>query len=279
MLCYNEHMPDRLHADLLLLKLGGSLITDKTTPRTARLGLITRLAQEIKAAKIVHRELKIVLGHGSGSFGHVPAKRYGTRQGVDSDQGWRGFAEVWYEAAALNRIVMDALQDVGLPAIAFPPSAAVTARDGKVLDWNLLPLVSALEAGLQPVIFGDVVFDQKRGGTILSTEDLFTYLAQHLLPRRILLAGIDPGVWQDFPACTQLVPEINPGNWEGIASALGDSASTDVTGGMRAKVGVMLDLVQEIPGLEVIIFGGQQSGNLSAALNGERIGTRLTSEC
>jgi isopentenyl phosphate kinase len=232
---------------------------------------------EIKAAKMASRGLKMVIGHGSGSFGHVPAKRYGTRKGVDSDEGWRGFAEVWYEAAALNRIVMDALQNADLPALAFPPSAAITARDGQVADWNLAPLFSALDAGLLPVVFGDVVFDQKRGGTILSTEDLFTYLAQRMLPKRILLAGIDPGVWQDFPACTRLVSEINPGNWEGIAAALGDSAATDVTGGMRAKVSAMLDLVQEIPGLEVIIFGGRQTGNLSAVLNGERLGTRLTS--
>jgi isopentenyl phosphate kinase len=271
-------MPDRLYDDLLFLKLGGSLITDKTRPRTARLDRIARLALEIKTAQSTNRDLKIVFGHGSGSFGHVPAKRYGTRQGVDSDQGWRGFAEVWYEAAALNRIVIDALQDAGLPAIAFPPSATITARDGQVTDWNLLPLISALDVGLLPVVFGDVVFDQKRGGTILSTEDLFTYLAHLLLPKRILLAGIDPGVWQDYPDCTQLIPEITPGNWEGIVSALGDSAATDVTGGMRAKVGIMLDLVQEIPGLEVIIFGGQQTGNLNAVLNGELLGTRLTSE-
>ena len=278
MLCYNEHMPDYLHADLLLLKLGGSLITDKTRPRSARLDLIAQLAREINVTKSADPSLKIVLGHGSGSFGHVPAKRYGTRQGVDSAEGWRGFAEVWYEAATLNRIVMEALQHAGLPAIAFPPSAAITARDGQVAGWNLAPLVSALDAGLLPVVFGDVVFDQKRGGTILSTEDLFTYLAQRMLPKRILLAGIDPGVWYDFPTCTRLVAEINPGNWEGIAAALGDSAATDVTGGMRAKVGVMLDLVQNIPGLEVIIFGGEQTGNLSAALKGERLGTRITSE-
>ena len=269
-------MTDCLQADLLLLKLGGSLITDKTKPRTARLDVIARLAMEIKAAKTTSRNLKVVIGHGSGSFGHVPAKQYGTRQGVDSAEGWRGFAEVWYEAAALNRIVMGALHHADLPAIAFPPSCAVSTRDGQVADWNLAPLISALEAGLLPVVFGDVVFDQVRGGTILSTEDLFTYLAQRLLPRRILLAGIDPGVWEDFPVCRQLVSEINPENWETFATALGDSAATDVTGGMRAKVRAMMDLVQAIPGLEVTIFGGDQSGNLGAALQGEPLGTRIT---
>ena len=134
---------------------------------------------------------------------------YGTRQGVDSAAGWRGFSEVWYEAVALNRIVMDALHHASLPAISFPPSGAVTAKDGQVSTWNLVPLVSALDAGLLPVVFGDVVFDQVRGGTILSTEDIFSHLARRLLPKRILLAGIDQGVWDDFPACTHLISEIS----------------------------------------------------------------------
>jgi len=50
---------------------------------------------------------------------------------------------------------------------------------------------------------------------------------------------------------------------------------TDVTGGMRSKVRGMLDLAVEIPGLEVLIFGGGPPGNVSAALLGERIGTRI----
>jgi isopentenyl phosphate kinase len=263
---------------LLLLKLGGSLITDKTTPRTPRMDLIARLAAEIKAAKSQMSDLQMVLGHGAGSFGHVPAKKYGTRQGVDSADGWRGFAEVWYEAAALNRIVVDALYGAGLPGISFPASGSVTAKDGQVAAWNLAPLIGALAAGLLPVVFGDVVFDQVRGGTILSTEDIFSHLVRQLHPKRILLAGIDEGVWDDFPACTRLIPEINAENWEKVTGALSGSAATDVTGGMRGKVRAMVDLVLDIPGLEVIIFGGERPGNLAAALRGEPLGTRITSK-
>lgn len=269
-------MPNSQGPHLLFLKLGGSLITDKTTPRTPRLDLIARLAAEIKTAKSQMGDLQIVLGHGSGSFGHVPAKKYGTRQGVDSANGWRGFAEVWYEAAALNRIVVDALHGAGLPGISFPASGSVTAKDGQVAAWNLAPLIGALEAGLLPVVFGDVVFDQVRGGTILSTEDIFSHLVRQLHPKRILLAGIDEGVWDDFPACTRLIPEINAENWEKVTGVLSGSAATDVTGGMQGKVRGMLDLVLEIPGLEVIIFGGKQPGNLAAALRGEPLGTRIT---
>ena len=113
--------------------------------------------------------------------------------------------EVWQEAEALNNLVMEALLAAGVSALSFSPLSAVTSKDGKVRDWNIAPIQSALEAGLIPVIHGDVVFDLERGGTILSTEDLFEYLAKLFRPKRISLAGIEPGVWADYPSCTRLI--------------------------------------------------------------------------
>ena len=264
-------------SELIFLKLGGSLITDKKQPRTPRLDVIARLADEIRAALAADPNLRLILGHGSGSFGHVPAKRHGTRQGVDSAEGWRGFAEVWHEARGLNSIVIDALHQAGLPAMSFPPSGAVTTRRGTVAHWNLSPLRAALGAGLLPVVNGDVVFDEILGGTILSTEDIFTHLASELRPERILLAGLDAGVWSDYPQCTQLIPKITPKNWAGIASALGGSAATDVTGGMAGKVESMLALAGKNQGLEISIFSGTHPGSVQSALSGDLLGTSITS--
>lgn len=268
-------MPNEMMMKLQFLKLGGSLITDKNAPRSARWDVIARLALEIRNVYKETGDWRLVLGHGSGSFGHVPAKKYSTLQGVNTPEDWRGFTEVWYEAALLNRIVMDALHEVGLPAVAFPPSAGVFARDGQVANWEISGLRAALDAGLIPVVFGDVIFDQIKGGTIFSTEDVFAYLAARLQPKRILLAGIEEGVFADFPANTQLIPEITLDYWEAAAVALGGSAATDVTGGMRSKVRSMLDLTQEMPGLEISIFSGNQPGNVAAALRGESLGTRI----
>ncbi len=264
------------NSNLQFLKLGGSLITDKNAPQTAQRDVITRLATEIETALVRNKNLRLVLGHGSGSFGHVPAKKYSTRQGVDSAEGWRGFAEVWHEASSLNRIVMEALQEVGLPVVAFPPSGAVTTSEGQVTNWNIDPIRHALNAGLLPVVYGDVVFDEILGGTILSTEDLFMYLARALRPQRISLAGIDEGVWADYPHCTQLIPKITPNNWGQYAANLRGSAATDVTGGMASKVMQMLDLVEKIADLEVLIFSGKHPNKLLSALGGNMIGTKIS---
>lgn len=263
---------------LTFLKLGGSLITDKTRPRTPRLESVARLASEIAAALAADPALALILGHGSGSFGHVTGKRYGTRQGVYSSEGWRGFAEVWYDASALNRLVMDALHAAGLSAVALPPIASVIAHDGQVAAWDLAPVKAALQAGLLPVIFGDVVFDTTRGGTILSTEDLFAHLARQLRPARLLLAGIEAGVWADYPACTHLIAEITPANLDKVAPALGGSAATDVTGGMADKVQQGLTLARTIPGLEVLIFSGETPGRVQEALLGVKVGTVIRGE-
>jgi isopentenyl phosphate kinase len=268
---------------LAFLKLGGSLITDKTRPYTPRPERLDDLASQIAWALEEQPDLHLVLGHGSGSFGHQAASQFGTRRGVSGPEAWHGFAEVWYQASALNRLVIEALHCAGLPAITISPASTVTARDGRVFIWDLSPLQTTLVHGLLPVIHGDVVFDEARGGTILSTEDLFEHLARELRPNRILLAGLEAGIWEDFPARTKLVPEIMPrdlahqvpGAAVSLSNSLGEAVGADVTGGMRAKVTQMLALVDEIPGLEVLIFSGVEAGNLKWALLGGNPGTRL----
>ncbi len=259
----------------VFLKLGGSLITAKDQPHTPRLEVLQRLAHEIAEARAQDPNLKFLLGHGSGSFGHVPASQYHTRLGVKSSQEWLGFIEVWRQAAELNHLVMQALEKANLPALALPASAAVTTQGGKVASWELEPLLAALEKGLLPVIYGDVVFDRQLGGTILSTEELFLYLAGKLEPGRLLFAGLQPGVWVDFPTNTSLFPEITPASFSHVEVGLKGSAAIDVTGGMADKVRQIVNLVAILPTLRASIFSGEQPGNLRRALLGEELGTLI----
>ena len=276
--------------ELVFLKLGGSLITDKMKPYTPLLDVMDDLATQIATSLRTQPDLRLVLGHGAGSFGHVPASEYKTRDGYPSpaetgyddrdsteDVYWKGFAEVWYQASSLNRYIMEALHKAGLRTIALPPSGSVIASDGRVSVWETTPIRMALAAGIVPVIFGDVVFDEVRGGTILSTENLFAYLVKALAPERVLLAGLEDAVWEDFPARTRRIERITPASFEEIQHGVGGSAAADVTGGMEAKVKEMLELVQDNPGLKVQIFSGTRSGNLARALLGELLGTEICS--
>jgi isopentenyl phosphate kinase len=253
---------------LVFLKLGGSLITDKTAPRTPRRETLARLMLEIAEARAQRPELQILLGHGSGSFGHVEAKKYGTRHGVKSPAEWQGFAEVQYVAGLLNRLVVDAAREADLPVVNFPPSASVVCHAGVIQSLTLEPIQSALDHHLVPLVFGDVALDTARGGTIVSTEDVFRYLAVHLRPERILLAGIESGVLTHWPA-GDVIPEIVEMLHGTSLQNIGGSHAADVTGGMASKVGEMLALVASLPGTEVRIFSGEEPLVLRATLLGE----------
>lgn len=260
---------------LVFLKLGGSLLTDKHQPRTARREVIGRLLREVAEARAAAPDLKLVLGHGSGSFGHVEGAQYGTRQGVRTREQWQGFAEVQYAAGLLNRLVVDAAWEAGVPVLNLPPSASAMCDEGALKALAVAPVRAALEKGLVPLVFGDVALDTVRGGTIVSTEDVFGYLAEALRPERILLAGLEPGVLAHWPDGAVL-PLITP---EARLAAVGGAQGYDVTGGMASKVAQMQALVRRVPGLEVRIFSGEKPGLVRDALRGVALpGTAIRGE-
>jgi len=253
---------------ITLVKLGGSLITDKNVQASFRKDAMDRIAAEIQAAHDARPDVKIILGHGSGSFGHYEAKQYNTMQGVHTPDEWQGFSRVAAAAAQLNTLVSQVCYDHHLPIMRFAPSASVLARGGVILDMALMPIERALEANLMPLVYGDVAFDTVRGGTIVSTETVFTYLVRHLPVSHILLLGEVDGV---YDLDQQVIPRITPATYEAIKPALKGSGGVDVTGGMLTKVEDMLALVAERSYLSITIFNGQTPNLLRQALMDEPI--------
>jgi isopentenyl phosphate kinase len=259
--------------ELVFLKLGGSVITDKSREYTADIKTIDRIAGEIKKAITRNADLSILIGHGSGSFGHTAANKFKTRDGVFTDSDWLGFAEVWQKAHELNQIVLDRLVRAGLPALGFSPCSSIETENRTICSWNTSPIKTCIQNQLIPVIYGDVVFDKTLGGTILSTEDLFEYLVPVLHPHRILLAGIETGVWKDPIKKLSLVKSITPTGYHSIESSIRSSAQIDVTGGMRSKVDLMVTLVSKNPGLSVQIFSAAEENYIYKTLLKESLGT------
>jgi isopentenyl phosphate kinase len=253
-------------SEIVFLKLGGSLITDKTKSEHAHTRVIRRLAREIKAALTARPNLKLVLGHGSGSFGHVAAKKYGTREGIKNEKGWIGFAKVAASAARLNQIVTDIFIEADVPVISLPPSASARCEDGQLIYLDTFGIRSALNNNLVPLVQGDVALDITRGATIISTEDVFTFLSGEIKPSRMLLAGEVEGVFASAKMSGSLIDLITPVNIARYRSALGGARGTDVTGGMIGKVDQMLKLVNQHPAIKVKIFSGSVARNVERLL-------------
>lgn len=248
---------------LVFLKLGGSLITDKTQPYAARRQTIARLGSELHRALDTSPDLRILVGHGSGSFGHWAAKPHGTHQGVQTAAQWHGYAEVATAAARLNRIVTDTFRDASVPVLSIQPSASARCHDGALQYLDTRPIHAALSNDLVPLVHGDVALDDVRGGTIISTEDIFLLLAGELHPDRILLLGEVDGVLDSDGA---VIPRITPDDLPAVRKALGGSAGVDVTGGMADKVAQMIELVQRVPQTGIHILTGSEPELLTRAL-------------
>ncbi|HOX42407.1 MAG TPA: isopentenyl phosphate kinase [Myxococcota bacterium] len=251
-----------------LVKLGGSLITDKSRPYTLRAGVLERLAREIHQARL-ERPLALVLGHGGGSFPHVSASRYRTAEGAVDDRSWEGFLRVHADAALLNAQVCRALELGGERPFPLAPSAGATARAGRIERWDTRPLELLLQAGVLPVVYGDVLVDEAQGCAIASTEELFRWLARALRPTRVLLVGKVDGVLDGRGA---LLPEISQADLPRVRADLRPSdGAADVTGGMLHKVERTLET-----GVPTLILNGLVPDRLRLALLGEDVpGTRV----
>lgn len=260
----------------VFLKLGGSLITNKQAVEAVQDETLQRLAQEIADVRRKRPHLRLLLSHGSGSFGHAAAARYQTQKGVHSPEEWHGFCEVSDTAARLNRLVCNAMLNHDIPTASFQPSASAICEAGEIVEMATAPIEAALNAGIVPLVYGDVAFDKRWGGTIISTETILSRLAVTLQPAWLLLAGNTPGVLDESG---DPIPHISHHNVQAISGALGGSAGTDVTGGMRTKVHDMLALVTKHPGLSVRIFSGMEENRLHDVLMdpGQPAGTRISS--
>ena len=255
---------------LLLVKLGGSLITDKTRPESPRTEVIERLAGEIARAT-GSRPGGLILGHGSGSFGHVMARRYGLSQGIRTADQLPGVSLTQERAAALHRIVTGALAAAGALPFSIAPSSCVVSAAGRPVALADEPLRLALGRGLLPVVYGDVVTDREWGVSICSTERLFDLLARRLpdsgLPiRRVLWLGETDGVWDD---AGRTIPRISAETFTEAAKAIGAPAGVDVTGGMLHRVETALGLARL--GIPSLILNGLVPGALESALRGEEV--------
>jgi isopentenyl phosphate kinase len=256
------------------IKLGGSVITAKTGREAADLPAIRRLAADLAAARAARPDLPIILGHGSGSFGHHYAAQYGVHRGIAPAADHFGYALTAAAALRLNRIVVDALLDAEVPALSLQPSASLHANHGQIVRWHTDPIGAALARGLLPVIHGDVALDDAQGTAIISTEALLAHLAlaTDLRPNRIILVGED-AVYTADPRSdphAERVPLITAANLSAVLSGAGGSHAVDVTGGMRSKLELMWRLIEAIPDLEVRLIG-PTPGLLAAVLRGEPV--------
>lgn len=261
---------------LIFIKFGGSLITVKDQPETARPEVIQKLAKQIKELTETMPDVQLVLGNGAGSFGHYKVIEHALKEGIIEPSQWLGYAEVQDSVARLNRMVLHELLQQKVAAATLQPSAVFTARNKRKETVSLDSYFSWITSGITPVFYGDIIADSERGCVIFSTEDIFHHLIEASLARGITVqavvhVGQVEGV---LDKNNKVIPLITQENWPSVQGNIFAPKGYDVTGGMKHKIESSLELATK--GIETFLVSGEITGILTdCLLNKSFHGTRI----
>lgn len=273
-----HHTPS--NRSLVLIKLGGSIITNKEVPSMVRRELLTRLVSEIVRAQARSGETYI-LSHGQGSFAHVPAMRYQTKKGFVNGESRIGMAITQDSAAQLNRIVIKECLAQELPVASFAFSNSLVTKQAEPAHWCSQVLSEYLQQGLVPVTYGDVIVDTAQGCSVWSADKILPFIAiwfkdnSDYQVKKMVHAGEVVGV---LDKDKRLVPVVSSKNIKQLKAAMTKIKGFDVTGGMWSKLGEAVRLAQNHQ-IETQILSGLTPNNLYQALLGQDWkGTRVSGD-
>ena len=262
--------------DLVVLKLGGSVITKKSENKLeVNEKNLDRICKEIAEAKR-KKKFKLIVVHGAGPFGHIPANTYKLHHGLKSNDQIIGISVTHQCMEFLNQIVVKTILKNGINAISYQPSAVGILNDQKLAYFPTNVIKKLLALDIVPVCYGDVLIDTKRGIGILSGDHLVPYLAEKLNADRVIMSSDIDGIFDKNPKKhknAKLIKKVTKKNIKLIYN-LDVPSGTDVTGGMQRKLAELLKLSKRQIRAEII--NAEKPGILKRALLGKKgLGTTI----
>ncbi len=260
----------------IIIKLGGSVISDKTKRSTAKISAIKHLVSEIAAI----RSHPIIVIHGGGSFGHFPAKEYQIHQGGRSKKKKLGVTETALEMIKLGHLIHSAFLQLQQPAVTIRSSSIIVALGGRISHMDIEAIQEFLRQGFIPILSGDVVADTVRGFTIVSGDQIAMYLARLFNSQKVIFATDVDGLYSADPKDHPDAKRIDLITLDTLEHALEEIAvgttvdAADVTAGMQGK---LTEIFKGLPEhCDVFITDISKSGTLKRIVSGNPVpSTRL----
>jgi isopentenyl phosphate kinase len=251
---------------LIILKIGGSVITAKGSIERARDAEIDRISQEIAAFR-KDSDSQLILVHGAGSFGHPQAINYRLKEGLDA----KGAYLTHISVKLLNARVVESLNNAGICALPVHPLSSCLLDNGKLIDFQLGHIKTMLQKDIVPVLHGDVVMDITKGMSVLSGDRIIPYVAIFMKASKIGAGSDVDGVLDEEET---VIRKITRFNFLDLKKSIKSSGYTDITGGMKGKVSELLELASK--GVDSRIFNASRKGMVSRFLYGEDVGTLIS---
>tara|TARA_B100000959_G_scaffold139072_1_gene146128 strand:+ start:1631 stop:2371 length:741 start_codon:yes stop_codon:yes gene_type:complete len=238
---------------MILIKLGGSIITNKQKPLSPRKKTIDSILKEIGKIKE-----PVIIVHGGGSYGHYWSVKYDmhTKPAKTSP---KGVAIVKNSMVELNKIILDSAVKNKINSYCLPPTDFMNGN--KAIKNKILTINDISKSGLTPITFGDALWFGQKKSYILSGDVIMTTIGKILKPRLSLFVLDVDGVYSDLKTKKLIYdfkkekPEIK-------------NNKMDVTGGMTRKITEANNMAKA--GLKVFFVNGNKPKRITDAVSGKK---------
>ncbi|GAB4218996.1 MAG: isopentenyl phosphate kinase [Candidatus Microgenomates bacterium] len=255
---------------LIFIKLGGGLITDKTTPLKINDDVIDSLIFQLKHIIGQRNDLNFIIGNGAGSFGHYFAEKYKTENGY-VNFSLEGLVQIHHSVLTLNKIIIDKLIENKINCFTIHPSSFIFSSNKKTKKILVDQIIGLLNQKIIPLVYGDVIIDEKIGSVVYSTEKIFNELIKKLYKKFriegvIYCTDVD-GVYDEKQ---KVIEKITNDDLRNLKKNIYKIKGFDVSGGMLHKIEESLKIAKKY-NIKTLIFNGYKDSNLLRYFMGEKV--------
>ncbi len=259
--------------ELTVIKLGGSLLTDKTKPYTYREKVLQSVSREIRECFDEGLIESLILLHGVGSYGHPPVLEHKLHKGFLGPEQLLPLSKTQESVATLRHIIVKELQNASIPVCLMYPSSMIISEKMRMTDYFLEPLKGFVSLGMVPLLGGDILIDSVMGWSIGSGDQLAVIICRELGAKRLIFASDVSGIYDADPKLKKdasLIDTVNLNDLEKTLKRMGVSGIEDASGAMKGKLQSIVPakpLIEQ--GLEIGLISMMEYGHLRSFLKNE----------
>jgi len=242
---------------MLLIKLGGSIITNKKKPLSAKRKTIENIVSSFRK---INEDFVVV--HGGGSYGHYWSVKYDMHT-KPKKYDIKGVSIIKNSMIKLNIIILDSFLKNKLNPYCLPPTDFVIGN--KPINKKILEIKKIANSGLIPITYGDALWYGNKKSYILSGDKIMSLLARVLRPRLSIFVLNEDGLYSDMKT-KKLIYDFKD------EKIFIKKTLMDVTGGMTRKV-AEASIISKM-GLKVFFVNGNKPERIVNAINKKKfVGT------
>ena len=184
-----------MNKKLTILKLGGSLLTDKSQPSTICNKILKEIAQEIKKCIDLDLIEDLIIIHGVGSIGHPPVLEYKLHHGFKNPQQLIPLSKTQLTVNKFRNLIAEEFSNLGLPVNLLHCSSTCISEKMQIKEFLKEPIEGFLSLGMIPLLGGDMIFDRKMGFSVGSGDQIAKILAKDFKAGQLIFATDVNGIY------------------------------------------------------------------------------------